>query len=238
MRKLKIDKDLKFLLCVLLFVLAAGVLFFLISLVVTIYGEKLSSKDICISNSCLEYFFKKTESVMKILQATAWLLTLVATVGGIAIAVMTYKSGVKNSNLTNHISHLNMFRDYVNAEIGKRKFISSDKVNIYRWYSTIFPKSKKGDVSVSEMYLEKIEDIKDVIVKANQKISLPGGKYSYKEHQIEFVNKVGLLGIKVSTGPKNDFILIEEQVFELVDCINITFTDIDTELAAIKRLYT
>lgn len=237
MFKLKIDNDLKILLNILLFVLTGGVLFFFISLGVTIHGENLSSKDFCISNSCLGYFFEKTESVMKILQATAWLLTLVATVGGIVIAVMTYKSGVKNSNLTNHISHLNMFRDYVNAEIVKRKFISSDKVNIYRWYSTIFPRSKKGDVSVSEKYLERIEDIKEVIIKANQKISLPGGKYSYKEHQIEFVSKVGLLGVRVSTGPKNDFILIEEQVFELIDCINITFTDIDTELAAIKRLY-
>ncbi|ENM3686950.1 retron Ec48 family effector membrane protein [Yersinia enterocolitica] len=236
--KLGLDRELEILINTIIYILSLGMMFGLFSFIFTIYDERLYLDGLCISNRCLGFFFSKIDNIIKIFQATAWLLTLITTIGGITIAVMTYKSGVKNSNLTNHISHLNMFRDYVNAEIGKRKFVSSDKINIYKWYSLIFPKSKRGDVSVSKDYKNKINAIKDVVVKANDDISTPDLKYSYQNHQRDLINIVDVLGIKISTGPKNEFILVEEQVFELIDCINITFTELDIELSSIKRLYT
>ncbi len=236
--KFGLDRELGILVNIIIYILLLGVFFSLYSFVITVCDERLYLNELCISNKCLGFFFSKIDNIIKIFQATAWLLTLITTIGGITIAVMTYKSGVKNSNLTNHISHLNMFRAYVNAEIGKRKFVSPDKVNIYKWYSLIFPRSKRGVVSVSDDYKNKIHAIKDVVRKANNDISSPNMRYSYQDHQRDLINIVDVLGIKISTGPKNDFVLVEEQIFELIDCINITFTEIDIELSSIKRLYT
>ncbi|MBH1902869.1 hypothetical protein I5U22_16135 [Serratia ureilytica] len=231
------DKEIRGLILTIISVFMLGVIFSVVVSVFTIYSEKLYQRDICFTDSCVIKFFANFNSVSIILQSVAWLITLITTIGGIGIALMTYKTGVKNSNLTNHISHLNMFRDYVNAEISKRKFISPDKVNVYKWYSLIFPYSKKGDVSVSIQYKSKIEDIIKVIVDANEKITSPARKYVYTHHQISMLDAIGLLGVKISTGPKNEFVLIEEQVFELIDCINLTFTEINIELSGVKRAY-
>ena len=231
------DKEIRGLILTIVSVFMLGVFFSIIVSALTIYSENLYQKDICFTDKCVTAFFSHFNSVSIILQSAAWLITLIATIGGIGIALMTYKSGVKNSNLTNHISHLNMFRDYVNAEISKRKFISPDKVNIYKWYSLIFPYSKKGDVSVSVKYRSKIEGVIKVIIDANEKITDPAGKYVYTHHQVSMLDAIGLLGVKISTGPKNEFVLIEEQVFELIDCINLTFTEINIELSGIKRAY-
>ncbi|HDC4598434.1 TPA: retron Ec48 family effector membrane protein, partial [Enterobacter kobei] len=146
------DKEIRGLILTIISVFVIGIFCSAVVSVLTIYSEKLYQKDICFTDKCVTTFLTHFNSVSIILQSAAWLITLISTIGGIGIALMTYKTGVKNSNLTNHISHLNMFRDYVNAEISKRKFISPDKVNIYKWYSLIFPYSKKGDVSISLQY--------------------------------------------------------------------------------------
>ncbi|WP_312739081.1 retron Ec48 family effector membrane protein [Cedecea neteri] len=231
------DKEIRRLILTIFTVLMIGVFSSLVILIFTIYRENLYQKNFCFTDKCVVSFFGHFNSISIILQSVAWLITLITTTGGIGIALMTYKTGVKNSNLTNHISHLNMFRDYVNAEISKRKFISPDKVNIYRWYSLIFPYSKRGDVSVSLQYRDKIVMIVDVIESANDEIQDPAGRYLYMHHQVSMLNAIGLLGLKMSTGPKNEFVLIEKQVFELIDCINLTFTDINIELSGVKRLY-
>lgn len=231
------DPEIRVLILTVLFVLAIGVFLSLIVFFSTIYNERLYLRGLCLSDKCINYFLSSFTGVSIILQSIAWLITLITTIGGIAIALMTYKTGVKNSNLTNHISHLNMFRDYVNAEISKRKFVSPDKVNIYKWYSLIFPLSKKGDVSISLSYKGNIDAIVTVIMDANNKITEAGGKYVYTHHQASMLSAIGLLGIKFSSGPKNEFILIEEQLFELIDCINLTFTNINTELSSVKRAY-
>jgi len=231
------DPEIRVLILTVLLVLALGVIFSLMVFCSTIYNEKFYLRDVCLSDKCINYFLSNFTGVSIILQSIAWLITLITTIGGIAIALMTYKTGVKNSNLTNHISHLNMFRDYVNAEISKRKFVSPDKVNIYKWYSLIFPLSKKGDVSISLSYRDNIDAIVTVIMDANSKITEVGGKYIYTHHQASMLSAIGFLGIKVSSGPKNEFILIEEQLFELIDCINLTFTNINTELSSVKRAY-
>lgn len=235
--KTKVGNGFDFILNAVVYVLFLGIIFSFLSLCTTIVEQQLYVRELCISDRCLGIFFEKTRNVVSILQATAWLVTLIATLGGVGIAIMTYVTGVSNSNLTNHISHLNMFRDYVNAEIGKRKFLSSDKINIYKWYSLIFPLSKKGSVIVSDDYKDKINNVMLVIKDANNQISSPSGKYVYNNHQISLIEKIDILGIKMSICPKNEFILIEEQIFDLIDCINVTFTDLNISLSDVDRAY-
>lgn len=114
-KKINLDKDIKILLSIVAVIFFIGILFSIASFYVTYKTESLGEKYFCISSACLADFFKTTDGIVKVFQATGWLLTIVATMGGIIIALLTYKSGIKNSKLSNHISHLNMFRDFINA---------------------------------------------------------------------------------------------------------------------------
>ncbi|MET1458556.1 retron Ec48 family effector membrane protein, partial [Yersinia enterocolitica] len=86
------------------------------SFYLTYQAESFGEKELCVTSKCLVSFSEKTEGVIKIFEVTAWLLTIIATIGGVFVALMTYQTGIRNSNLSNHISHLNMFRDFINAE--------------------------------------------------------------------------------------------------------------------------
>ncbi|MFU2316460.1 retron Ec48 family effector membrane protein [Rahnella sp. PCH160] len=200
--------------------------------------ENLSQKEFCLASKCLVAFAEKTEGVIKIFEVTAWLLTIIATIGGMFVALMTYRTGIRNSNLSNHISHLNMFRDFINAEILKRKYLTPERINIYQWYVLIFPDSKYGDVKVSRNYDNSISDIKSIVNVANEKISEATGKYDYRTHQFKMIASLSEIGIKISNGAKNEFIAVELQVFDLIDCVNMTFTDVSIELTKLERKYT
>lgn len=200
--------------------------------------ESLSQKEFCLASKCLVALAKRTEGVIKVFEATAWLLTIIATVGGVFVALMTYRTGIRNSNLSNHISHLNMFRDFINAEISKRKYLTPDRVNIYQWYVLIFPDSKYGDVKVSRSYGDSILGIEGIVNSANEKISDATGKYDYRTHQFKMIASLNKIGIKISNGAKNEFIAVELQVFDLIDCVNMTFADVSVELTKLERKYT
>ncbi|RJL53704.1 retron Ec48 family effector membrane protein [Pectobacterium carotovorum] len=199
--------------------------------------EKFGEKELCFTSKCIIDFSKKNEGVINILQVTAWLLTIIATIGGMFVALMTYRTGIKNSNFSNHISHLNMFRDFINSEILKRKYLTPEGVNIYQWYFLIFPNSKHGDVSISSTYNDSIFNIRDIVCEANDKIAEATGTYDYRTHQFKIIDSLSKLGIKVSNGTKNEFIAIELQVFDLIDCVNMTFTNSSLELKKLERKY-
>jgi hypothetical protein len=219
------------------FVAICGVVFGLYSFYVTYKAEQFSEKEFCVTSKCLMAFANKTEGAIKIFEVTAWLLTIIATIGGMFVALMTYKTGIRNSNLSNHISHLNMFRDFINAEILKRKYLTPERINIYQWYVLIFPNSKYGDVKISGEYGDSISDIENIVQAANDKISEATGKYDYRTHQFKMIACLDKIGIKVSNGAKNEFIAIELQVFDLIDCVNMTFTEVNIELAKLDRKY-
>ncbi|BFI57438.1 hypothetical protein KD4_13830 [Yersinia pseudotuberculosis] len=208
------------------------------SFYLTYQAESFGEKELCVTSKCLVSFSEKTEGVIKIFEVTAWLLTIIATIGGVFVALMTYQTGIRNSNLSNHISHLNMFRDFINAEILKRKYLTPERINIYQWYVLIFPDSKYGDVLISEKYEDSILNIYNVVNDANDKISEATGKYDYRTHQFKIIASLEKLGIKISNGTKNEFVAIELQVFDLIDCVNMTFTEVNTELSKLERKYT
>ncbi|CNG88026.1 retron Ec48 family effector membrane protein [Yersinia enterocolitica] len=209
----------------------------IISFMHTFFYDELYKLNFCISSSCISRFSSKIDGILDIFRLTAWLLTLIAAVGGVLVALLTYKNGVDNSNLTNHIAHLNMFKDFVNSEMSKRNYISQDKVNIFKWYNLIFPESKVGNIKVSRDYIDKVEQIKKTIEHSNKEKTELSGKFYYKNHQSSIIEKSSRIGIKISRGPKNVFVDVEHQVFELIDCVNITFCSFKYELAEIERTY-
>ena len=207
------------------------------SVIETVYSRKLYKLDFCLQSSCIDFFSTEISGVVKLAQFFGGLITLIAALGGAIIALRTYMSGVDNSNITNHIAHFSMFRDFVNLEVSKRKKISPDSVDIHLWYSTIFPESRSGNLSHSEIYKGYLEDIKKVIEDANCKIAELTGKYKYQKHQHKMKDSLAKIGISISNGPKNIFIDIEFEILGLIDSVNKTFIGEYPALCLIERNY-
>ena len=153
-------------------ILCCGFLIVLsIVIISTISDQKLYDRNLCLSSQCIAMFSKEIEGITLLIQAFGWLLITFVTIYGVVIALRTYYSGVQNNNNTNHTTHLTMFRDFANSELSKRNSISPDKVNIYKWYSIMFPQSRRGVFIVCENYIKLINEVVDVINQANSHIT-------------------------------------------------------------------
>ncbi|EIL5440977.1 retron Ec48 family effector membrane protein [Escherichia coli] len=207
------------------------------SLITTIFSQKLYDLDICLQSDCIDFFSNKISGVVKLAQFFGGVITLIAALGGAIIALRTYISGVDNSNITNHIAHFSMFRDFVNLEVSKRKKISPDSVDIHLWYSTIFPDSRNGNLTHCDFYKKNLGEIKEVIEDANCNIAKLTGKYKYQTHQHKMKKSLAKIGIAINNGPKNIFIDIEFEILSLIDSVNQTFIGECPELCQIERKY-
>ncbi|MBA5600808.1 hypothetical protein H1224_06995 [Pectobacterium aroidearum] len=208
-----------------------------ISFINTIVSRELYHREFCFESSCIEYLGREIAGVISLGQAFGWFITLITALGGALIALHTYVSGVNNSNVTNHIAHFSMFRDFVNSEIAKRKKIYPDTVDVYFWYNTIFPNSKSGDLNFSSDYVLILENIKSIVDEANDNIALLSGKYKYQVHQRKIKDICSRIGVSVSSGPKNIYIDIELELFGLIDSVNTTFIGNFPVLCSIQRKY-
>ncbi|HDC4591076.1 retron Ec48 family effector membrane protein [Enterobacter cloacae] len=207
------------------------------SLISTIFSQELYNLDFCLQSECIDFFSNKISGVVKLAQFFGGVITLIAALGGAIIALRTYISGVDNSNITNHIAHFSMFRDFVNLEVSKRKKISPDSVDIHLWYSTIFPESRNGNLTHCDFYKNNLGEIKGVIEDANCNIADLTGKYKYQTHQHKMKKSLEKIGIAINNGPKNIFIDIEFEILSLIDSVNQTFIGECPELCQIERKY-
>ncbi|ANS42367.1 retron Ec48 family effector membrane protein [Serratia inhibens] len=228
---------LKALIYIVIYATILFVIFTIISLCQTIDDKRLYERSFCLSSQCLDNFAKEVSGITLYFQAFGYLMTTFVTVFGVIIALMTYYSGVKNNNNSNYTAHLTMFREFSNAELSKRTSIYPEGVNLFRWYKVMFPKAKDGDISVSNHYLDIINNIQDVINEANAHITDENKDYKYKTHQRKIITVLGEIGIRISNGPKNTFIDIEGQVFEYIDTVNLSFSHQVVELSKIERKY-
>ncbi|MBK4783585.1 MAG: hypothetical protein FT714_03640 [Pantoea sp. Pent] len=209
----------------------------LIIIIITISDQKLYDRDLCFSSQCIATFSKEVEGITSLIQAFGWFLITFVTIYGVIIALRTYYAGVQNNNNTNHTTHLTMFRDFANSELAKRTSISPDKVNIYKWYSIMFPESRNGVFIASDSYIKMISEVRDVINQANSRITEVDKDYKYKVHQRNLILTFSTFGIVLSNGPKNTFVEVETQLFEFVDVMNNSFSTMKIELSKVDRKY-
>ena len=208
-----------------------------IVIISTVSDQKLYDRDLCFSSECIATFSKEVEGITLLIQAFGWFLITFVTIYGVIIALKTYYSGVQNNNNTNHTTHLTMFRDFANSELAKRNSISPDKVNIYKWYSIMFPDSRNGVFIASDSYIEMISEVRDVINQANSHITEVNKDYKYKVHQRKLILTFSKFGIILSNGPKNAFVEVESQLFEFLDVMNNSFSTMRIELSKVDRKY-
>lgn len=248
-------------------ILIFSIILCLISIIWTISSAKLYERGINLSSHGINNFYEEVKWSLSIIEVAFWVITTFITVAGVIIALNTYRLNAKNNRIaldtyhlnannnrvaldtyhlnakntiiTNHISHFGMFKDYVSAEIDKRDILKADKINIFCFYNLMFPKSRAGELNISQEYINFIFGIKSIIEEANECITSTAGKYNYKSHQIKLITKFGEAGITLHNGPKNTFIALENEIFNFIDNINSAFSDILIDnLSTIPRNYT
>lgn len=203
----------------------------------TISNSSLNLDDICMTSRCIINFYEMFSGTFKIMQfggALAWIFVFVS---GVYIALKNYLISVKSTALSSHISHLSMFKEYLEGEVQKYDMLKLKKINIYDWYRLAFPYSSKGDISVSNEYSSVIGEIVSAIEETNKSINSAKGGYGYRKHQDRIKDVFNPLGIDITYLPKNDFHEIELQVLKLIDSVNHTFTDINRILSEHNREY-
>lgn len=210
---------------------------FLLSVILIILND-LYKQPICFSSECISFVFGKIEPAIQILQAGGWALTLIGTLGGAFIALTSYLNSIKHNAFNNHISHIRLFSDFVNAEIAKHSGISSNKVDVFHWYNIIFPNSSHGDMEVSKDYYRSIDFIALEINTSNNIIKEKANMF-IMDHQKRMLPKISFVfGTNMELLPKNDYIRVESEIFMFIDKVNRTFTSKSVPLFSQARLYT
>ncbi|MFM5229647.1 retron Ec48 family effector membrane protein [Aeromonas media] len=215
---------------------AVVVIVFLFIFISIVVSDLIKLKS-CFSSACFEFFFDELEPAFKVLQAGGWLLTLLGTLGGAFLALKNYLDSIKHNAFNNHVNHIRLFSDFVNAELMKHSGISSNMVDVFHWYNVIFPYSAEGKMDVSNEYYHIVDSIALEIYNSNGVVAQNANIY-IMEHQERMQSIFYLIfGIKMGKLPKNDYLRVESEVFSFIDKVNKTFTKESLALSSIERKY-
>lgn len=192
----------------------------------------------CFSNKCFIRFHDNFSSAFNIAKSTLDLMVLVATVGAIFVALLSYLSTLKSSYFTNHISHLTLFQSFFSEEIRKRDLLSISSFDPHRIYGLIYKGSRGGNMSISEDYFEFIDSINHAISNSNFKsFKATKGPFIYKDHQADMIRTLERIGFNLQFMPKKDFYEIETQILSLLNSISNSFCGGSPRTKIEKRLY-
>jgi hypothetical protein len=220
------------------FILTTGLGAAILSAIGTSCKLELFSRDLCITNKCVEAYLSETSQAFIIAKATLDVGVATATIGGIFVALASYFNTANNTALTNHIEHLKVFTEYIESEIKKRERLNPNLIDTLLLYGTIFNQSRNGKTTVSNAYKNFIIELNNIIIESNKKsISGTPGGFSYKEHQRSIRDHIISAGITVYTAPRNDYFEMEDQLFSLLHRISQSFCPPGVLPALVKREY-
>jgi hypothetical protein len=195
-----------------------------ISIIFTLIVKGQKAGNFCPRSDCIDTWFHLVEYSLLIAKVTSDFLVVVATVGGIIVALLSYFSNLNNSALSNHISHYGIFQSYVEAEIGKRNRIEYSSVDTFCWYNKIFSQSRAGDMQTSQQYGKYMAELGALINQSNCLVSSSTTEtFRFKPHQERMIRKFKEIGIEFAQQPRLEFYEIEDQIISLVACVNQAF---------------
>lgn len=197
----------------------------------------LSLDNLCLKSDCIVNFEQNFPGTLQLLRFGMSLIWIFVLVSGVSIALNNYLVSVRSSALSSHISHMAMFKNYVDDELMKFDTLGAKRINVFVWYSLAFPHSRDGDIKVSSSYLNTIKDIDNKIHETNNLISLPKGEYGYRKHQERMISVISQIGVDLKFMPRNDFYNVELELFMLIDSVNQTFSGDATRLTDTRRSY-
>lgn len=209
---------------ILLAISIVGLLISLLIFATTVFQATTRSLQVCLSNDCVENFLKIFSQVPVVLNATIQLLVAVSTIGGIFVALLNYLSSSKNEAMTNHLSHISLFKGYVDAELSKCRRVSVSSIDVMHLYNSIFSTSRSGRTDISEDYKRFVLALNSIIIESS-KISMtsaPGG-FRYTKHQQSILGVFAHVGVKLERLPRNDFFEMEGELLSFFERINHSF---------------
>lgn len=180
--------------------------------------------NICKNINCIEIFFKENFSPLSWFASWIGVAYNLATIFGIFIAVLTYKKNSESQSMVNHFSNLGLFNAYVTEEIKKLDYLHISSFDLVMWYTCIYDQSKSGSLECSNKYADLIKSYSALIEKSNQlRTTGPKTGYNYKKHQAEAREILKEFGVNFEDASRTGFKEIEDQIFLLLNKVNISF---------------
>jgi len=209
-----------FLACLLLFPLILAIIFTFFLLP---WG-KIYLLDICNNAGCIEEFSKTYFGAFS--WYASWLSVAynITTILGVAIAVLTYYKTQQSQAISSHFSNVDLFKNYVSEEISKCDWLSIASFDLMKWYLSIYPESKAGNMQCSEEYSKNINELEKYITDSN--IGMYDQKkigYQFSKHQQNVKKIFRSLGIRVKETNRLSFYEIEGEILTLIEKVNSTF---------------
>lgn len=183
------------------------------------------SPSLCLGSECITEAETLFTGPLAMLNLTGQVTILIATVGGILIALFSFFHTSRVSAFGNHVSHISIFSTYLNYEVSKRDRISPASVDIYGLYSLMFSRSRGGSMELSDEYIGRFNNLVRVIEESNMAYARKAGDgFNLRVHQAKL--KKALRDLKIQceiTHHRVDFIEIESQIFDLIDSLSVVF---------------
>ena len=215
-----------------------GFVFFLTMAVTIFFSDHLSDLPICFTNKCFVRAYNHYSSAFVVAKFTIDLLVVIATIGAIFVALLSYLSTLKSSFFTNHISHLSLFQNFFTEEVRKRDLLAIASFDTHKIYGLIYSNSRSGDMSISEGYFTFIMNLNKVILHSNfNAFKATKGPFIYKDHQAAMIRVLDEIGFDLQFMPKKDFYEIENQILSLLDSISKSFCGGNVRTEIEKRIY-
>lgn len=234
----KLHPYLRTLILLLLSVGVVGFLVFFLVFLTIFFVDETYKLPLCFGNKCLLNFYDYYLSAFNVARGTLELIVLVATVGAIFIALLSYLSTLKTSHFTNHVAHLTLFQSFFVEEVKKRDMLSLSSFDAHKIYGLIYAGSRRGDMSISEGYYEFVGVVNGVILESNfNSFKATKGPFIYKDHQAEMIKALDGIGFDLQFMPKKDFYEIETQIVSLIDAISNSFCGGSSRAIIVKRMY-
>lgn len=233
----QLDWRIKLLSFAILIPASIGILAICAVAIATTVSETYWDREFCITNSCIANTISAFDQVFAIANATLQLTVGVATATGIFVALLAYLSTSSNESLSNHLTHIGVFRDYLLAEIQKFPTLSSASFDILFLYNLMFPKSPQGSLSISAAYIEFTNELRRTREIGNTEAAGKPGDFRYTKHQERFINALAGAGVTLSRSTRNGFFEIEDDLCRFFERINRSFTTPGTVPDLPKRAY-
>lgn len=221
------------------------VLLYLFVLVCTeFYTDENLLFGFCLSENCLDFLNRRFERTLAIFD---WVLKVGAiwfALSSLVLGIRTFELAQRNSVTNNHINNFKSFCDYINSEIKNFKYLKKNKIDLYKLYDLVFPKSKVGELTEFTDYEKVVKNLRNQLIESSKifkrKTSGSISVFDYEKHQLNLIKVVEKLGVELSHLHRNDFYFIEDDIIKFIDMVTKTFTTIGDKpilLQTINRHY-
>ncbi|MES1948269.1 hypothetical protein C84B14_12998 [Salinisphaera sp. C84B14] len=205
------------------FLCGIGFLIFTVVFGITLFSAPVNNTSMCFDSACVTNFFNLFSGSFIVLEVLGEFLTLLVTIGGVLIALLNYLQSVESSTQSNSISHMNLFLSQVEREIAIKERLSPHSFDLFVWYDLAFSDAGNGRKTLSQRYVDALGQINAEIEKTNGERKDERLRLDLIDHQTRLKKALRPLGITITSHPKNDYLVIEDQILDLITRINRSF---------------